>query len=201
MLHAEGFPCLTIKAYNGRLFVIFMDICLSAHIDKIKQSGQHPSTEVLNASVAIRSLCSWFDKVERCGRYLDPHDADEIMKVGMAFLMAYQRLAWMSVIEKIGRWKYLPKLHVFCHLCEDMWLSHYNCRFFHCYRDEDLMGLYKRLAVRCHKGPLLEFRVLTRWLLRLARWDPKQGWENGHCGWEEVEVVEFLVVSESGHFL
>ncbi len=174
MLHAEGFPCLTIKAWNGRLFLIFLDVCLSAQIDVLKQASQQPSMELLHASVVTRSLCAWFDKVERCGRYLDPQDADEIMNIGNTFLMTYQGLAWASVIEKTGRWKFLPKLHVFCHLCEDMWLSQFNCRFFHCFRDEDLMGLCKRLAVRCHKGPLFEYRVLTRWLLRLASWDPKK---------------------------
>ena len=100
MLHAEGFPCLTIKAWNGRLFLIFLDICLSSQIDTLKQAGQQPGVELLHASLVTRCLCSWFDKVERCGRYLDPQDANDIMNIGKTFLMVYQKLAWASVIEK-----------------------------------------------------------------------------------------------------
>lgn len=52
--------------------------------------------------------------------------------------------------------------------------------FFHCFRDEDFVGLCKRLAVRVHKGPLFEYRIMARWLLRLSSWDPS--WKLKRCG-------------------
>ena len=172
MLHAEGFPCLTIKAFNGRLMVVFLDLSLAAFIKKTRDSGGAPSAEVLNASIATRAICMWFDAVERGGRYLSQSEANDIYKYGLSFLKAYQRLAVTAVLTQSRRWKYLPKLHIFHHLCLDMKGSLLNCRHFHCFKDEDNVGLVKRLAVRVHKGPLFEFRILTRWLLRLDTWQP-----------------------------
>ena len=176
MLHAEGFPCLTVKAWNGRLLVIFIDRCLEAKIKSERDSNQQPGVELLNASVGTRSICRWFDLVERSPRNLEQQVANEIFDCGMCFLASYLRLAVHSVIQNGRRWKFLAKLHSFAHICEDMQITLINCRTFHTSRDEDMMGLLKRLAVRVHKGPLFEYRILTRWLLRLASWDPQAWW-------------------------
>lgn len=41
MLHAgEGYPCLTIKAWNGRLLVIFLDRCLRAYLQSKRDAGE-----------------------------------------------------------------------------------------------------------------------------------------------------------------
>lgn len=170
MLHAESHPCLTIKAWNGRLMIIFLDICLRAYLKSARDAGSDPGVEVTNAALAARSMCAWFDAVERGGRYLSQSEAASIFKFGMTFLKSYSRLGIQSVLSGSRRWKYLPKLHVFLHLCEDMLQSKQNCRHHHCFRDEDHIGLLKRLACRVHKGPLFEFRILTRWLLRLQSW-------------------------------
>ena len=100
--------------------------------------------------------------------------------MGSVFLKTYQRLGVESVLAHSRRWKYIPKLHVVHHLLEDMKVSLVNCRFTHCFKDEDNVGLVKRLAVRVHKGNLFEYRILTRWLLRLDTWRP---WEKySACG-------------------
>ena len=54
MLHAEGFPCLTIKAHNGRLMLVFLDLCLATYIRSTQDAGGTPSSEVVNASLATR---------------------------------------------------------------------------------------------------------------------------------------------------
>lgn len=105
MLHAEGFPCLTIKAYNGRLMVVFFDVCLRAHINALRQAGGSPSVEVINAAVVCRSICAWFDGVERAERYLTQAQADNIYNHSMSFLKAYQRLGISAVLSQSRRWK------------------------------------------------------------------------------------------------
>lgn len=172
MLHADTFPCLTLKAFNGRLIVIFLDLCLRTYIQNTRGGGMDPSMETINASAACQAICFWFDCVERAGRYLTQEQANRIYHHGLTFLCAYQRLGVDSVLAGTKRWKYLPKLHIFKHLNEDMISDLLNCRHFHCFRDEDHIGLLKRLAVKVHKGPLFEFRILTRWLLRLDTWVP-----------------------------
>ena len=149
-----------------------MDRCLETKLRVERTSNRQPSVELLNASVATKALCKWFDLIERSPRHLEQHVADQIFNAGMTFLATYNRLALHSVIQKHGRWKFLCKLHIFMHLCEDMRLTLCNCRMHHTFRDEDFMGLCKKLAIRVHKGALFEYRILTRWLLRLASWDP-----------------------------
>ena len=47
MLHAEGHPCLTIKAWNGRLMIIFLDRCLRGYLQSVRESGSTPVLKLL----------------------------------------------------------------------------------------------------------------------------------------------------------
>ena len=172
MLHSEGFPCLTVKAWNGRLLTIFIDKCFAAYIKAKEEAGSTVCAEVLNASLAARAICGWFDAVERAKRFLTQDEATTIYNFGMTFLKTYHRLSMMSVLSGVRRWKVIPKLHILMHLNEDAFHKRVNPRATHCFRDEDNVGLVKRLAIRVHKGPLFEYRILTRWLLRLGTWRP-----------------------------
>lgn len=172
MLHADAFPCLTLKAYNGRVFAIFLEVCLESQIQSLRRNNLLVDVELLNASVALKALCAWFDILERSPRFMNQADADSTFGFGMKFVKTYERLAILSVMRNSRRWKFIPKLHIYVHLLEDVKHTRANCRFFHCFRDEDFMGLCKRLALRVHKGPLFEYRILTRYLLRLDSWQP-----------------------------
>ena len=172
MLHADAFPCLTLKAYNGRVMAVFLETCLESHICTLQRNNLPVDVEVLNASVAIKALCAWFDILERSPRFLSQNDADATFNFGNKFLRTYERLGIIAVIRGSKRWKFIPKLHVFMHLIEDVKSTTENSRFFHCFRDEDFMGVCKKLAIRVAKGPLFEYRVLTRYLLRLDSWQP-----------------------------
>ena len=50
--------------------------------------------------------------------------------------------------------------------------TRYNCRFYHTYMDEDMIGTCKGLAKRVHRK-LLELRLLGRFLIRLRTYRPK----------------------------
>ena len=165
----DGFPSLTCKAYNGRLFLVFLTTCLSALRER------SDDLEVRLALTACRSFCVFFDRIERCGRYLSPNEGREIKGAIRTFLTAYESLARLNVAKGIQRFKLIPKMHILMHLGEDCAHFLYNCRYHHCYRDEDMVGVMKRLAEAVHKGPLMEFRILTRYLLRLGSWTPGIG--------------------------
>ena len=172
MLHADAFPCLTLKAYNGRVMAVFLEVCLESQTQSLRRSNVLVDVELLNASVALKALCAWFDILERSPRFMNQADADSTFDFGMKFVKTYERLAILSVMRGSRKWKFIPKLHVYVHLLEDVKCTRANSRFFHCFRDEDFMGLCKRLAIRAHKGPLFEYRILTRYLLRLDSWQP-----------------------------
>ena len=45
--------------------IIFLDICLRAYLNSARDAGSDPGVEVTNAALAARSMCAWFDAVER----------------------------------------------------------------------------------------------------------------------------------------
>ena len=169
VLMDDGYPSLTAKAFNGRLFVVFLTTCLEA------LAARNPDLEIRLALTACKAMCMLFDRMERAPRYLNARQAAEIYKAGLMFMAAYDKLARLNSVRRVQRFKLLPKLHVLFHLVQDMYHTQYNARAYHCFKDEDNVGLLKRLAVRVHKGPLMEYRILTRWLLRLQAWTPGTG--------------------------
>jgi hypothetical protein len=55
---------------------------------------------------------------------------------------------------------------------EDMRHRLYNYRYGHTFKDEDNVGVCKKLAERVAKGDLMEYRIMTRFLLRVGSWVP-----------------------------
>eukprot|EP00435_Cladocopium_sp_Y103_P008588 s3618_g2.t1 len=167
MLHiTDGFPALTCKAWNGQVLLVFLDSCANILFQ------QHPEEETELASLAARAMVCWFDRLARYGRYLTEIQSKDISKFGFTFLRLYQKLGYFSVTHNCGRWKLLPKHHPFRHVNEDMLSMRMNYRYVHTFKDEDNVGVCKRLAERVTKGDLMEYRVLCRFLLRLASWQP-----------------------------
>ena len=169
--HDDGFPSLTCKAFNGRLFLVFLTTCLKTLCEQM----DNPDLEIRLALAACNAMCVFFDRMERSKRYLTPQEGDDLYTAAFTYTQAVEKLATLNVQRKVQRFKLIPKNHVVLHLGEDQRRYLYNARFHHCYRDEDMVGLMKRLAVAVHKGTLMEMRILTRWLLRLNSWTPGLG--------------------------
>ena len=110
--------------------------------------------------------------LERAGRYLDLNQRAGLYMVGRKFVATVERLALIALLQGHQRWKLQPKLHCFVHVNEEHAWWGFNQRFNHCYVDEDHIGLTKKLAQCVHRGPLMDFRILCRWLLRLGSWSP-----------------------------
>ena len=64
------------------------------------------------ASTGCSSLCTWFDKSERCGRYLTKDEAAEIGHAGRVYLSMCEQLARHAARTNTVRWKLVPKHHV-----------------------------------------------------------------------------------------
>ena len=157
-----------MKAWNGQLLLTFLDLCL-----EVLNKNKPADVETALACMCTRSLVCWYDRLARYPRLLSPQQGRDIAYYGFRFVRLYHRLAIHGVINKINRWKLSPKLHAFRHMQEDMCRQLYNYRYCHTYKDEDFVGVMKRLCVRVSKSDLMEFRILTRFLLRLASWKPK----------------------------
>ena len=108
-----------------------------------------------------------FDRAENAPRLLSELQAREIYDAAKTFLKMYAELMKLSIRRERPRYKIIPKFHVLWHIVSDVWECRLNCRHFHCFLDEDYMGQMKSMTERLPKIGL-EYRLLTRWLLRLG---------------------------------
>ena len=60
-----------------------------------------------------------------------------------------------SRIQMRFAWQLRPKHHIFCHIVHEMVAGGFNCRYFHCFRDEAAMGVAKRVLESIRQGPFL----------------------------------------------
>ena len=165
----DGYPHLTVKAWNGQVLLVFLDRCLTALVAAGAQDQ-----EIQLAHLATRAMTCWFDRLARFPRLLSQAQGNEISNFGFRFLRLYRQLAILSVLRSVARWRLLPKVHPFRHMNEDMRHRLYNYRYCHTFKDEDNVGVCKKLAERVAKGDLMEYRIMTRFLLRVGSWVP---WE------------------------
>ncbi|CAE7245657.1 unnamed protein product [Symbiodinium sp. CCMP2456] len=151
MLFGDGgpFPCLTLKAHAGKIFLLYIGGCMRDLMRRVADP------EVKLASMMLDSLLRWFHLVETAPRRLQLP----------AFLCCSGEAGAASL--SILRWKLLPKHHAFAHVLEDSLLRRENPRAFHCFQDEDMIGQWKKLCSGT-QGALMEYRLMARWLVRLG---------------------------------
>jgi hypothetical protein len=149
MSTADGYPTLCCKAFNGRLMVMFLDACVHTLADSIDGPA---NPEILNACLASRTLCMWFDRLERSPRFLTNSQRVELHALGLKYVGIVERLAIIGLLTHVSRWRLQPKLHSFVHIAEDHLKFGVSGRSFHCFCDEDHVGLIKRLALKCHRN-------------------------------------------------
>ena len=177
MLGFEGgaYPSLNLKAWNSRLFVVYFEIVLRELVD----SGAGADEELLHkelklASAATTAMCAFLHGMESSPRYLTDEQCRFMHDSMQAFLELYEVLIGTSNARGTARWKAVPKHHSAWHLVEEMDRTHYNVRFYHSFADEDYIGQWKSLVQSVPKD-LLEYRCLTRYLLRLGTQSRIQG--------------------------
>ena len=163
-----AFPCLTLKAWNGRLMLSFFEVVLKAlcgtqgliEDDSLKE-------ELVLASAATTSVAALLHHMETSPRYLNEQQAQMMFEACTTYLRLYQVLAHKSAERRRARWKAIPKMHLLLHLVEDQCRTKINMRSFGCFQDEDFVGQFKLLVAEVPKE-LLEYRCMTRFLLRLG---------------------------------
>ena len=104
--------CLTLKAWNTRVFLAFLEVRLRQQIQRDETAGRDVNPELLFASLATFELVSWFLKQEEADRrYLRPEQAAAISKHGHNYLKYIQNLSRFAAANALLRWKILPKHH------------------------------------------------------------------------------------------
>ena len=110
---AGEFSYLSLKAWNTRLFLAFLEGCLRQQLQHDEMAGRAPSNpELILASLATYELVSWFLRQEEADRrYLLPEQAAAIARHGDNYLKYLQNLSRLASANFLLRWKVLPKHH------------------------------------------------------------------------------------------
>ncbi|CAE7674088.1 unnamed protein product [Symbiodinium sp. CCMP2592] len=167
LLSWEGgaFPRLDLKAWNSRLMTAFFHIVLRQLQDQAF-SDESLHKEIRLAFGLTNAMITFIDTMERSPRYLTSQQAQVMHSACSTYLQLSEVIALVAQQRDRARWKVVPKHHTFRHIAEDQLSCLYNYRHCHCFLDEDFVGFWKTLVQAVPKE-LLEFRCLTRWLLRL----------------------------------
>ena len=113
-------------------------------------------------------LCSADRVTRRARRHLKPHEREQLAQRVEAALRCYKWLHGHAQRSGIPIWKLIPKHHAMTHIGFDA--LGVNPRFVQCYKDEDMVGKFKRIYTSCHARTAPR-RSLERYLLgQCAHW-------------------------------
>jgi hypothetical protein len=120
VLDSGVYPTLTLKAWAGRVFVVFLSVCLSeleqqtrGMVDAAAQPEiRAQRLEVELANSALQCICLFFAKSEEAPRLLSESQSGQIATSAQEFLRVYEALARLArgPLNR-GRWKIIPKCH------------------------------------------------------------------------------------------
>ena len=97
------------------------------------------------------------------GFFLSASACAEIAELGQNLVILYNALSTEAASAKKRAWKFAPKFHLFCHLCE-IQAQVMNPRMFWCYADEDLVGQAIEVSKSVHSTTVAD-TGLYKWLL------------------------------------
>ena len=148
--------------------MVFFEVVLRDLVARDAGAGNELLCKELKlASAATTAMCAFLDGMESSPRYLSDDQCRYLHEAMQSFLELYEVLIATSNERHTARWKAVPKHHLAWHMVEEMDKSRYNVRFYHSFQDEDFLGQWKTLVQSVPKD-LLEYRCLTRYLLRLG---------------------------------
>ena len=96
------FPELRIKAWAGRVLIVFLQHKIAELINNKLASGEGPNEVLIMVNAVLTSISQWFALVEKAGRYLTEEEANTI---------------WGTSLEILG----ISRLKTFC--CVSLWLG------------------------------------------------------------------------------
>ena len=129
----------------------------------------------------MRATCAWsysrmHEIFDDSGDWLQPSQAEEVYRVGRAFLQSWAFLAADADSKKLALYKIRPKHHALDHILMDVRRYRLNIRCLHVFGEEDFLGKLSRIGKRCHRRTA-SARILERYLLYLM-----VRWKRRRCG-------------------
>jgi hypothetical protein len=131
------YPSFNSKAYNTRCVVGWLEEVCTYVAER--QNTMHSRRR----AACVHFLAQYFARTEAHGRYLDAQAASQISEALNSAVTNFASLAAEAVEQGRVCWHILPKTHLMSHLADFVLEHRLNPRFFHTFRDEDEMGLFK----------------------------------------------------------
>ena len=103
--------------------------------------------------------------MELNGRFLDPYAATSMQQDGFGFLAAYAACHKWALEKDLPHFLMKPKYHAFVHMVYDLQKLE-NPKYFHCFGDEDYMGVIAKIAKGCHRK-VYPTRAMQRLVVRI----------------------------------
>ena len=100
----------------------------------------------------FQSLCMGTASLES-PRFLTQEQVKALDEAGHTFLYMFSELNRMTTDPHL--WHHIPKLHQLHHIILDVIDDQNNPRFFHCFGDEDMVGIMLKLAKSCHASTVV----------------------------------------------
>jgi hypothetical protein len=155
-------PELRTKAWNSRLFSAFL-----AH--KLGTACPLEGNGALRATLAW-AVAEFYLVMEMEGRFMSGEGVQRLAFAGQAMLQVYHALAQEAAENGRAMYGLRPKMHMLSHLIAQVETDKVNPRFFHCFKDEDMIGRTVKVAAKCHRTTI-SLRMMERYMLRLClRW-------------------------------
>ncbi len=119
---------------------VSLEFSRKCHNDDKRQAG------VLSS--CLWGLAEYFHVIKSADRFFTDAELPRLYHASHTFLYMFSEMSRES--DDLLMWSHIPKMHQFHHLILDALDDRNNPRFFHCFGDEDMVGIMLRTARSCH---------------------------------------------------
>ena len=102
----------------------------------------------------VDDLVRFYEIVNDGDRVLSGEAKAELATLGQRLCGIYACLSDEALQNDAKLWHFVPKFHLFFHLCTHQSQDFGNPRFYWCYADEDMVGHMVEVAKSCHPATL-----------------------------------------------
>lgn len=155
------YPELQSKAWNARVCVAWM----ADFLQDLSEDHQFPDLPMMRQ--CVKSMAAFHQTSEENGRYLSPEIADLMQHQTDNCIEAYIKLAFGAIEADRLMWPARPKWHGMQEMVARQRLERINCRKFHSFATEDLIGRVKQCCA-ASKQQNLELMATLRWYTGLT---------------------------------
>ena len=140
---------------------------MSAYALDLATRKHDGSTHSSRRIAVARLLDRFYSIIKSHDLFLPPDAIAELKTLGKQLVILYNALSVAAASEKRKTWKFVPKFHLWVHLCE-IQAELFNPRAFWTYSDEDLVGQLVEVAKSCHANTVGETSLYKYLLLHFG---------------------------------